>query len=1212
MAPGLLGIFGKRDKSKSPSKNSKHSSAAHDSGGGPSSSRSNASVSIVDTAERNREHEISELSAETDYVLAETGLPTVRNSVYHAPPPPVPASSSKLNVFRRRKQSQGDRVSASSSKVNLNDSPPRLHPPKSSYASAQREASTAEGNYFNSKPLHPPPSRANLFAKYGDPHNALSTHSLPQEQIHAHLRTDSYDSQIRYETMSNPDTHSPPVPSKKASGGGGLFSWARSRDRTKSKPTRPDPDILRSVPTVDQSSFNLKSFRHVNGSTSPIPDRPPSSTSMYTPPVRPRENSFASNSSQQRISVAAFREAQARRSAAVSPVPSFGEAESPSLGKNPRLSPGVAQQQQRGRQRSSTIGSPPPVLVGPPISRAPLPSDRDYKPNLFSGSSSESTSPEEYESEEGDETLRPARKRTITQRGSASADPSPRISPVLIQPSPRTLEGSNNLNYPNSYSRSRASVSTSALVPDAAAKRASLIAQNNTSASKAPTQPVASQSRSRTVSTSSTSSDTSSSASSDDAPLASYMLPPRPGSAASNASRKPAKPLIDIAELTKHPVPRRTIDSADLEASSRRSQEISAKPPLPPKDEHVMKGRAVTQPLPKNSSDVNDRLAQLAIGLAQKGRSSPSSSASSHSPPLSSPSAKSPSPVTKLKLDTSGISSKPTPSSFSPHEATESGSSRIIPTPIRERQPAPSFSVTSRPISYASSGSVGTVTLNEPVKEADNSTRPTARMVQNSADSSATRVAAHPRPSPTPRTSSAPRVTATLVSRIPKNDVTGIKSASPSAVPPPRPFTSGLLRDNSPASSTGDSSSGRMPVTPRDGSEVGIPGSTSASSASQATSRAAGRKSRPKRASVSFMDDPVREVVKISAKGAEEKRKERRRGEAKAAIELGNVINGKGPIADDDDEETMNMGPRMNMGMGMLGANPMMNMSVPMLNVPFPTGDFSSTASQFSTSGPPNPAMNMNMGMGMGMGTNMGMGMDPSAMNMNPMMMAAHQQAMMIAKQTYQMAVAQQAMQDAADEWERGSTVSGWGGPSGVRPSVMPNTMGMPNGNMGMGNMGMGNMGMGGMFPGMGMGMGGLNPGGMNMGWQNGGGMMFPMAPRSMYSGSVYAGSEVGGGGGGGWASRSVFGENFGPSAGDRSSRMSRQGQVPSSSASAIGGIGGGGGGGGGGGVGMAKREVPRSRTKTAPSSGGLAQTPGRKGGLVGAVSPPSSWRSPP
>jgi hypothetical protein len=100
----------------------------------------------------------------------------------------------------------------------------------------------------------------------------------------------------------------------------------------------------------------------------------------------------------------------------------------------------------------------------------------------------------------------------------------------------------------------------------------------------------------------------------------------------------------------------------------------------------------------------------------------------------------------------------------------------------------------------------------------------------------------------------------------------------------------------------------------------------------------------------------------------------------------------------------------------------------------------------------------------------------PSGTDMH--FLAAHQQAMMIAKQTYQMAVAQQAMAAAADEWERSSNVGG-----------------MP-------------------------------------GW-GGGSVMFPGGSRSVYGGSVIGGpasSYGGGGGGGGWGSRSVYGESFGPS----------------------------------------------------------------------------------
>ncbi|THU76936.1 hypothetical protein K435DRAFT_703658 [Dendrothele bispora CBS 962.96] len=126
----------------------------------------------------------------------------------------------------------------------------------------------------------------------------------------------------------------------------------------------------------------------------------------------------------------------------------------------------------------------------------------------------------------------------------------------------------------------------------------------------------------------------------------------------------------------------------------------------------------------------------------------------------------------------------------------------------------------------------------------------------------------------------------------------------------------------------------------------------------------------------------------------------------------------------------------------------------------------------------------------------------------DPAFFAAHQQAMMIAKQAYQMAVAQQAMAAAAEEWERGSTIGGFSSSQSMYGGVSNSPMmGSPYG------------------MGMGMGMGSGN------GWSTGS-VIFPSGPRS----SVYGGgaqSEYGGGGGrgGGWnSSRSVYGESFGPS----------------------------------------------------------------------------------
>lgn len=121
----------------------------------------------------------------------------------------------------------------------------------------------------------------------------------------------------------------------------------------------------------------------------------------------------------------------------------------------------------------------------------------------------------------------------------------------------------------------------------------------------------------------------------------------------------------------------------------------------------------------------------------------------------------------------------------------------------------------------------------------------------------------------------------------------------------------------------------------------------------------------------------------------------------------------------------------------------------------------------------------------------------------DPTFFAAHQQAMMYAKQAYQMAVAQQAMAAAAEEWERGSTVGGFSSSQsmyGMPPSTS-SIMGSPYG------------------------MGGGN------GWSTGSTLFPSSASRSPMYGSG-AMSEYGGGTrSGGWnSSRSVYGESFGPS----------------------------------------------------------------------------------
>jgi hypothetical protein len=330
----------------------------------------------------------------------------------------------------------------------------------------------------------------------------------------------------------------------------------------------------------------------------------------------------------------------------------------------------------------------------------------------------------------------------------------------------------------------------------------------------------------------------------------------------------------------------------------------------------------------------------------------------------------------------------------------------------------------------------------------------------------------------------------------------------------------------------------------------------------------------------------------------------------------------------------MNVPPRMSMAMGMgMGMNAGNN-------VPFPTGSVG-LQGQWGASGPAGFGQLNNLSMqnllNAGAGPGLAGGMDTAAgMNMgvgmvDPRVFAVHQQAMMIAKQTYQLAVAQQAMRDAAEEWERGSAMSGWtGGRSSIStPNMLNMGMGM---NMNM-NMGGGGGGMGG-FPGAAGSFPMSGGGGM---WPNGGVSGFPgNSARGMYSG--YPASEIGGGGGGGdggggggrnWTTSSVYGESFGAPR-DRPSRAQRQSNIQMSSSP----LGPGSGNGSGGSSVATKREGGRPRTKTAPSFGGnatgqrasvaVASSAGGPGqvkkrgdgppsgyGLVGSVSPPSSWKGP-
>ena len=123
-------------------------------------------------------------------------------------------------------------------------------------------------------------------------------------------------------------------------------------------------------------------------------------------------------------------------------------------------------------------------------------------------------------------------------------------------------------------------------------------------------------------------------------------------------------------------------------------------------------------------------------------------------------------------------------------------------------------------------------------------------------------------------------------------------NSRPGTTMPTRPFAGGGGRREreSPASSTGDSSSGRAPVTPKDGSEIGVGkgvnGAKERGWGSGVSGLGGPGGKHFGRQSVSFEED-VRPVgdggVSGKAKtslGDEERRRERRRSEAKAAIEV--------------------------------------------------------------------------------------------------------------------------------------------------------------------------------------------------------------------------------------------------------------------------------------------------------------------------------------
>ncbi|KZT64060.1 hypothetical protein DAEQUDRAFT_770024 [Daedalea quercina L-15889] len=677
----VFGLFSKRDKHKLP----------QDAGSKASIDASASDSHSVDT-------DLASTSGQRS--------PRSGNNVYSGP---AGASSSKLMLGFGGKKSKPSHQTDGNGYLR----PPPSVLPKNRFASSKSES----GHEF----LGPPPSRSGLFASYDGTDLARSTRSLPATTA-SEPGSSRLDLDNASRTSSTPNV-------KKAKG---MFAWAH-RERKKSKPP-PPPDVL---PASPDESFNLKSFRHVRpvspGPTTDLPPRPPSSlsTSGLTPPVRPRGNSTASVDSSQRISVAAFREMAARRSAANSPSPSSADL--------------------RG-DGSSYLRPPSTFTQGIASPSPPPPSFRRTKAaSPTSDSTSSESESEEDEESAGSSTLRPKRRGptdTITPHSAGKSSELGQLSKSVTPRMRASPSGQSNASDRASlYSRTRASQSTSALTPNVAAQRASakLAAQNTANGAamtrKMPAKVVDSDSDS-------TSSDSDSDSDSDDAPLANRVLGHRrTGSGTSTATagtnvsraRMLPKPLIDISGLSPPSLPPLETDKTPLprpaslepkEKEAEKDQEGDKENIKIPEAQDTPKEpeKETASSSPANAKPtLNDRLARLAASvstgrsntIANPDEAEKANAERGRSPgPLAQPKRSQTLPVETLALEPPPTSVLPMPTP-SPTKTKPNGRSYsysnaydgvkdlsdlkpIVPTPIRERSPPPAFSVTSRPTSQMS------------------------------------------------------------------------------------------------------------------------------------------------------------------------------------------------------------------------------------------------------------------------------------------------------------------------------------------------------------------------------------------------------------------------------------------------------------------------------------------------------------------------------
>lgn len=441
----LGGIFAKRDKQN-------RARSAPTNLNVPTAATSAASISST------------VVSSEPDYVFPDKSS---------SPPEPIYAgtaavSSSKLKLpFRRKHANQPYAAGTSPRVVSLND--------------GQRISGVVSESGHG---LPSPPPKSSIFAMYND-RNANSAPSLPNESTlpHSFLDTPSKIPVVHNEVHAAPPSTQQYHPLNKKSGG--LLAWAR--ERTKSRPSQPPATIA--APSTPRpapgENFNLKAFRHIR-SESPAPPVHHPDADLPLPPARPRPrgDSVASDSSQ-RISVAAFREAQARRSCANSPVPSFRPPSIVTLAV-----------ENNSRKRASTVSTPTVNEIPQPTHRSSTAPQLSIRTSRNSAALNTSESDESDDEDESDEEevdsdgvpIKPSRKATVTRR--SGVRPRSNVGHVIpnIQAEPSDLSrwsksDSTQLRQPDHMTavRVRASASTSALTPNAAARRASILAAANTS-----------------------------------------------------------------------------------------------------------------------------------------------------------------------------------------------------------------------------------------------------------------------------------------------------------------------------------------------------------------------------------------------------------------------------------------------------------------------------------------------------------------------------------------------------------------------------------------------------------------------------------------------------------------------------------------------------------------------------------------------------------